>query len=133
MCSECIIPRFRVFVNLKRKRRLGFLPKPPYLFCKLSLFYEPNGSVAPFGAVRYAECMLRLMNCALTHYFRKYSSIAFAAVLPAPMAEITVAAPVTASPPAYTPSLVVAPSSVTIIPPQRLTSSPSVVDLIRGL
>ena len=26
--------------------------KPPYLFCKLSLFCEPNGSVAPFGAVR---------------------------------------------------------------------------------
>lgn len=30
----------------------------------------------------------------------KYSSIAFAAVLPAPIAEMTVAAPVTASPPA---------------------------------
>ncbi len=30
----------------------------------------------------------------------RYSSIAFAAVLPAPIAEITVAAPVTASPPA---------------------------------
>ena len=41
--------------------RLGFLPKPPYLFCKLSYFCEPNGSVAPFGAVRHAEktiCML---------------------------------------------------------------------------
>ena len=33
-------------------------------------------------------------------YLRKASSIAFAAVFPAPIAEITVAAPVTASPPA---------------------------------
>lgn len=32
--------------------------------------------------------------------FFRYSSIAFAAVLPAPIADITVAAPVTASPPA---------------------------------
>ena len=44
------------------------------------------------------------------------SSIAFAASLPAPIARITVAAPVTASPPAYTPSLDVLPvfSSATI-------------------
>ena len=33
-------------------------------------------------------------------FFEIYSSIAFAAVLPAPIASITVAAPVTASPPA---------------------------------
>lgn len=33
-------------------------------------------------------------------YLLKYSSIAFAASFPAPIAEITVAAPVTASPPA---------------------------------
>ena len=41
-----------------------------------------------------------------------YSSIAAAARLPAPMARITVAAPVTASPPANTPSLEVMPSLV---------------------
>ena len=39
------------------------------------------------------------------------SSIPFAAALPAPIARITVAAPVTASPPAYTPALDVAPVS----------------------
>ena len=33
-----------------------------------------------------------------------YSSIALAACFPAPIARITVAAPVTASPPAYTPN-----------------------------
>ena len=33
-------------------------------------------------------------------YFDKYSSMPLAAALPAPMARITVAAPVTASPPA---------------------------------
>ena len=32
---------------------MDFFAKPPYLFCKLSLFCEPNGSVAPFGAVRH--------------------------------------------------------------------------------
>ena len=34
------------------------------------------------------------------YFLLRYSSMAFAAVFPAPMAEITVAAPVTASPPA---------------------------------
>ena len=37
--------------------------------------------------------------------------MAAAAFLPAPMARITVAAPVTASPPAYTPGMLVAPVS----------------------
>ena len=37
---------------------------------------------------------------ALSYFFERYSSIDFAASLPAPIAEITVAAPVTASPPA---------------------------------
>ena len=46
-----------------------------------------------------------------------YSSIAAAAVLPAPIARITVAAPVTASPPAYTPSRDVRPFSSAMIPP----------------
>lgn len=63
----------------------------------------------------------------------KYSSIDFAAVFPAPIARITVAAPVTASPPAYTPSLDVRPvSSSTIIPPHFCVSSPFVVDLMSG-
>ena len=49
--------------------------------------------------------------------FWMYSSIAAAAVLPAPIARITVAAPVTASPPAYTPSRDVRPFSSAMIPP----------------
>ena len=62
------------------------------------------------------------------------SSIAFAAVFPAPIARMTVAAPVTASPPAQTPSSEVLPvSSTTTMPPRRLISSPAVVDLISGL
>ena len=75
----------------------------------------------------------RLEGHVLFFYFReRYSSIECAAILPAPIAEITVAAPVTASPPAKTPSFVVAPLSVTIIPPLELTESPSVVSLISG-
>ena len=62
-----------------------------------------------------------------------YLSIAAAAFLPAPIARITVAAPVTASPPANTPGLDVAPSSSATIPPNFCVSSPSVVDLISGL
>ena len=56
-----------------------------------------------------------------------------AASLPAPMAEMTVAAPVTASPPANTPSLLVMASSLMMMPPFLLTSRPSVVFLISGL
>ena len=52
------------------------------------------------------------------HFSFKYSSIAVAAFLPAPIALITVAAPVTTSPPAKTPHLEVAPvsSSATTVP-----------------
>ena len=57
-----------------------------------------------------------------------YSSIAAAARLPAPIARITVAAPVTASPPANTPSLEVMPcSSSATMQPLRLVSRPGVV------
>ena len=60
--------------------------------------------------------------------FLMYSSIAAAALLPAPMARITVAAPVTASPPANTPSLEVMPcSSSATMQPLRLVSRPGVV------
>jgi len=45
------------------------------------------------------------------HFSFRYSSIALAAFLPAPIALITVAAPVTTSPPAKTPHLEVAPVS----------------------
>ena len=48
------------------------------------------------------------------------------------MAKITVAAPVTASPPAKTPSLVVAPLSSAIKQPLRFVSNPSVVERIKG-
>ena len=62
-----------------------------------------------------------------------YSSIDFAACFPAPMARITVAAPVTASPPAYTPSLVVCKVlSSTMMQPFLLASRPSVVLRISG-
>ena len=63
----------------------------------------------------------------------RYSSIPFAADLPAPMARITVAAPVTASPPAKTPSRVVISDSLTMMPPRLLTSRPAVVVLMSGL
>ena len=59
--------------------------------------------------------------------------MARAAVLPAPMAKMTVAAPVTASPPAYTFSRLVSPFSSAMMPPHFSVSSPSVVDLISGL
>ena len=54
--------------------------------------------------------------------------------MPAPMDRITVAAPVTASPPAYTPSrLVSPPSSSVMMQPRLLVSSPGVVLRISGL
>ena len=60
--------------------------------------------------------------------------MAEAAVLPAPMARITVAAPETASPPAYTPGREVSPVSASAtMPPHFCVSSPSVVDLMSGL
>ena len=67
------------------------------------------------------------------YLFDKNSWIPLAAAFPAPIARITVAAPVTASPPAYTPSLDVAPvSSVATIHFLRLISSPAVVEEISG-
>ncbi len=54
--------------------------------------------------------------------------------LPAPMALMTVAAPVTASPPAYTPSRLVLPSSPSVtMQPCLLVSRPGVVERISGL
>ena len=44
--------------------------------------------------------LLRESNIKVRYLPIRYSSMPFAATLPAPMAEITVAAPVTASPPA---------------------------------
>ena len=71
----------------------------------------------------------------LIYYYllERYSSIPFAAALPAPIARITVAAPVTASPPAYTASFDVCPlSSSATIHFLLLISSPLVVDEISG-
>ena len=56
----------------------------------------------------------------------KYSSMAFAACLPAPMARMTVAAPVAASPPAKTPSTEVCPASSAATQPFRVRSRPGV-------
>ena len=56
----------------------------------------------------------------------------FAPALPAPIASITVAAPVTASPPENTPSRAVTPPSSASMPPLRVKVRPSVVLRIRG-
>ena len=67
------------------------------------------------------------------YFWLRYSWIPLAASLPAPIARITVAAPVTASPPANTPGLEVAPtSSVATMHFLRSTSSPLVVEEISG-
>mgnify|MGYP001722700029 CR=1 FL=1 len=79
--------------------------------------------------------ILFLMLCSFPAYAFAliYSSMDAAAFLPAPIARITVAAPVTASPPAYTPSLVVCMvSSLTIRQPRLLASNPAVVVRISG-
>ena len=62
-----------------------------------------------------------------------YSSMARAARRPAPMARITVAAPVTASPPAKTPARVVRPSASAVRHPRRSVSNPEVVAANSGL
>ena len=60
-----------------------------------------NANIAFFGLLLIVISAFNLYLSMVSPYLPvKYSSIAFAAVLPAPMAEITVAAPVTASPPA---------------------------------
>ena len=68
----------------------------------------------------------------LSPYLLRYSSIAAAAFLPAPIALITVAAPVTISPPANTPAIEVAPASSATMLPRLLTSRSGVVCLISG-
>ena len=64
---------------------------------------------------------------------RMYSSMLFAPVLPAPIARMTVAEPVTASPPANTPSRAVRPPSSASMPPFLVTVRPLVVERISGL
>ena len=56
-----------------------------------------------------------------------------APVLPAPMARMTVAEPVTASPPAKTPSRLVWPFSSASMPPLRVVLRFGVVERISGL
>ena len=54
--------------------------------------------------IHFVETSLARLYFVLNHYkFDRYSSMALAAFLPAPMARITVAAPLAASPPANTP------------------------------
>ncbi len=62
------------------------------------------------------------------YYKPKYFSIPFAAFLPAPIARITVAAPVTISPPAKTPGIeVICVSGSTSMYPHLFVLSPGVV------
>ena len=62
-----------------------------------------------------------------------YLSMLFAPALPAPIARMTVALPVTASPPAKTPSRAVTPPSSASMPPFFVKVRPWVVLRIRGL
>ena len=74
-----------------------------------------------------------LLYKAVYFLFFMYSSMLFAQALPAPIASITVAAPVTASPPANTPSRAVTPPSSASMPPLRVKVRPSVVLRIQGV
>ena len=62
---------------------------------------------SPYCYIPFQVDQSLLSHGTIFHYLLRNSSIPFAAALPAPIARITVAAPVTASPPAYTPSFVV--------------------------
>lgn len=82
--------------------------------------YRPWGFNSPLRHQKYYLFIIETSNKTYLGLVR-YLSMARAAFLPAPIAEITVAAPVTISPPANTPSLVVLPpSSLTIILPHLL-------------
>ena len=67
------------------------------------------------------------------YLFSRYSRMDAAAFLPEPMARMTVAEPVTASPPANTPLRLVAVVSSAMMQPCLSESRPSVVERIRGL
>ena len=71
--------------------------------------------------------------CVVCSYLFSARSMLSAASFPAPIAWITVAAPVTASPPAQTASWEVSPASSTRMQPLSLTDKPGVVSLIKGL
>ena len=62
----------------------------------------------------------------LPYLLLMYSSMDLAALLPAPMARMTVAAPVAASPPAKMPGTEVVPSSLAATQPLRVFSRPGV-------
>ena len=112
-----------------------------YDFCSSILEFSVSFWLALGFLVAAISNALQKPGCGLMHnlvflissknylfLFLMYSSIAAAARLPAPIARITVAAPVTASPPANTPSLEVMPcSSSATMQPLRLVSRPGVV------
>ena len=105
---------------------LGFAPSCAIKFFIFLLSFFDN-------KVLGTQQRAMLVNVGWGSYFDLiYSSIDFAAVFPDPIARITVAAPVTTSPPAYTNGLEVAPCSSAIIHPRVLVSSPFVVFLISG-
>lgn len=80
-------------MNKLRKRKTLRLRQSERFFRKVNMPKAGNSD---------SRLLLFILLRILYFYFLLliYSSIAFAAVLPAPMARITVAAPVTASPPA---------------------------------
>ena len=76
----------------------------------------------------------RLIKPPVRYPADRYAWIARAACLPAPMARITVADPVTMSPPAKTPGQVVSPDAPRVtMYPRRFVSSPGVVAGTIGL
>ena len=97
-------------------------------------FISPSQKSSPGGTSAGAEILWGLFPVYLKSipYFRSFASMAAAAFLPAPIARMTVAAPVTASPPAKTFSRVDISFSSTIMPPFLLVSRPGVVERISG-
>ena len=62
--------------------------------------YKCNSFLFFFICVIYIKLIMSINSINYNDYYLRYWSIADAAFLPAPIANITVAAPVTASPPA---------------------------------
>ena len=106
--------RIKKLVCYSWNKTFALLLQPSGMAQKNPPFPERNRGRMPIGS---------------NYLFWMYSWMALAAALPAPMALMTVAAPVTASPPAYTPSRLVLPSSPSVtMQPCLLVSRPGVVE-----
>lgn len=136
--SEHILPDGRIGGLVDRHCTRGVFGKdetdPAFDSALFDNIFHPIGYEDDLSSVLGGNSKIILKTCHLFHLKDlRYSSMDLAAVFPAPIALITVAAPVTMSPPANTPGMDVCWFSSTKINPLSSVFSPGILRVARDL